>query len=241
MPNAQLMPRAAPRAHRAGLGAADTRLGFQQLDAPTHLLSPNGVYELRVQTDGNLVLYANGAPYWDTHTHNWHDYSGENLTDVRLIFQSDGDLVLFLKVHQWVWGFTVPSTHDVWRSGTSGSGADALALDNTGNLTLYRGPNIVWDTNRSLTPQQDAIRTAAQPPAPPPQPPKPITTNPAPPTSSGTSTTAKVATSALVVGGTAAAGVGIWAWLTHQAYGAAWKKIWNETGGRAYRAVTKKR
>jgi hypothetical protein len=61
------------------------------------------------------------------------------------------------------------------------------------------------------------------------------------PKPSGMSTAAKVATSTLVVGGTAAAGVGVWAWLTHQAYGAAWKKLWSETGGRAYRAVTKKR
>jgi hypothetical protein len=48
----------------------------------------------------------------------------------------------------------------------------------------------------------------------------------------GMSTGAKVAIGALALGGAAAGGVGIWAWLTHQAYRKAWGKIWDETGGK---------
>jgi hypothetical protein len=51
----------------------------------------------------------------------------------------------------------------------------------------------------------------------------------------GMSTAGKVATGAAIVGGAAAAGVGIWAFLTHQAYGEAWKRVWKKTGGRAFK------
>lgn len=55
--------------------------------------------------------------------------------------------------------------------------------------------------------------------------------------SQGLSTGAKVAVGTAAVAAAAAGGVGIWAWLTHQAYSAAWRRVWDETGGRAWRAV----
>jgi hypothetical protein len=53
------------------------------------------------------------------------------------------------------------------------------------------------------------------------------------------STGAKVAIGTAAVAGTAAAGLGIWAFVTHQAYTAVLKKAWSETGGRALRGTKK--
>jgi hypothetical protein len=55
---------------------------------------------------------------------------------------------------------------------------------------------------------------------------------PAPATSVALSTTAKVALSAAILGGSAAAGVGVWAHVTGQGYVAAWSRVWGKSGGR---------
>jgi hypothetical protein len=49
------------------------------------------------------------------------------------------------------------------------------------------------------------------------------------------STGSKVALSVAIVGGTAAAGVGVWAFVTHQGYGEAWSRVWRKSGGRILR------
>lgn len=49
------------------------------------------------------------------------------------------------------------------------------------------------------------------------------------------STGSKVAISAAVVVGSAAAGVGIWAFMTHQGYGEAWSRVWKKSGGKLLR------
>lgn len=63
------------------------------------------------------------------------------------------------------------------------------------------------------------------------------TATPIAPASASTplSTGSKVALSVAIVGGTAAAGVGVWAYLTKQGYSEAWSRVWKETGGKLLR------
>jgi hypothetical protein len=51
----------------------------------------------------------------------------------------------------------------------------------------------------------------------------------------GMSTGGKVALSVAVVGAAAAGGVGIWAFMTHQAYGEAWSRVWKRSTGKLLR------
>lgn len=51
------------------------------------------------------------------------------------------------------------------------------------------------------------------------------------------STATKVAVGTAVAAGATAAGIGVWAWLTHQTFGAASARLYDETVGRAWRAT----
>ena len=90
--------------------------------------SRNGVYQLNVQPDGNLVLYQTGRPIWSTRT------MGRG--SCRLVFQTDGNLVLIS-----------PSNQIVWSSNTVGQNAHALTLQDDGNLVIYRFKSAVWSSN----------------------------------------------------------------------------------------------
>ncbi|NKX86546.1 hypothetical protein [Nocardia coubleae] len=92
------------------------------------LRSRNGLYELWLQGDGNLVLYrTSGEVLWSTATTN-----GENLVN-----QNDGNLVLY-----------TGSGAAAWSSRTWTQGPSTLVLEDTGNLVLYRndGGSITWST-----------------------------------------------------------------------------------------------
>lgn len=55
------------------------------------------------------------------------------------------------------------------------------------------------------------------------------------------STAATVAKGAAVVGVAAVVGTGLYAWITHQAYGRVWGKIWDETGGKVVKQAKRLR
>jgi hypothetical protein len=80
------------------------------------LQSPNGVYQLFLQSDGNLVVNANGSPIWATATH----------TAWKLSMQSDGNLILYDVLG-----------HPVWTSNTEGNPHSKLVLQDDGNLVIY--------------------------------------------------------------------------------------------------------
>ena len=99
------------------------------------LVSTNGVFELIMQADGNLVLYrlSNMHPEWAT---------GTNGKDVqRAIMQTDGNLVLY--------NFNGGA---VWASNTNGNPGSFLVMQDDGNLVIYR-PNVpIWASNTSNPP-----------------------------------------------------------------------------------------
>jgi hypothetical protein len=106
------------------------------------IVSPNGLYALVHQTDGNLVLYYKNSSglrtaLWATNT---TGASGGAMT----ILQGDGDLV--------VYDYTVfnPALklNPVWTSNTSGNPGSHLDVQNDGNMVIYAPDGrVVWATN----------------------------------------------------------------------------------------------
>jgi hypothetical protein len=104
-----------------------------QLTPGQFLASTNGRYILRLQTDGNLVLYRGTTALWSTNT------SGKPVTEA--VMQPDGNLVLY-----------DAQGHPLWYSGTNGHPGAYLAVQDDGNVVLYVGSGVVkpiaiWATN----------------------------------------------------------------------------------------------
>jgi surface antigen len=98
----------------------------QSLASGQSVWSPNGSYELLMQTNGNLVEYGPSGAVWATGTPS----SGDHVT-----MQTDGNLVVYTS------GGT-----PLWQSGTGGrSGGFVLDLQNDGNLIIYAVPGgAIW-------------------------------------------------------------------------------------------------
>jgi hypothetical protein len=92
------------------------------------LMSPNGQNFLRVNPDGNLVLYRyfNNIP--------WASRTADKAK--QLIMQADGNLVLYNAANG-----------PIWSSGTGGNPGSKLVLQDDGNLVIYNGSNSpIWFT-----------------------------------------------------------------------------------------------
>lgn len=92
------------------------------------LISGNGRAVLRVQEDGNFVLYKDGRPVWQA----------EDAWDKGhcAVFQEDGNFVLY-----------DADDKPVWQSNTSQQG-ESLAVQDDGNVVIYDQNNTpVWSTN----------------------------------------------------------------------------------------------
>ncbi|XP_063687624.1 uncharacterized protein LOC134820906 isoform X3 [Bolinopsis microptera] len=85
------------------------------------LKSPNGKYTLKMQEDGNLVLFCDGYnALWASDTSNIKTVKGG------LRFQSDGNLVLYSPDRTALWS---PNSYD--------KGVTSMVLQDDGNLVLY--------------------------------------------------------------------------------------------------------
>jgi hypothetical protein len=90
--------------------------------------SGNGRAILRLQQDGNLVLYKDGRPAWQA-PNSWS-------RGVSAVFQEDGNFVVY-----------ADGGSPVWASGTWHKGA-YLAVQDDGNLVIYNSnKQPVWATN----------------------------------------------------------------------------------------------
>ncbi|HWC47779.1 MAG TPA: CHAP domain-containing protein [Solirubrobacterales bacterium] len=99
----------------------------QTLTAGMQLLSPDGVYRLIMQGDGNLVLYKGGTALWATGT--------DGNPGARAVMQGDGNFVVY------VGGIAK------WNSHTNGFNGAYLALQNDSNLVVYGSGHPLWDRN----------------------------------------------------------------------------------------------
>ncbi|WP_083566888.1 hypothetical protein [Pandoraea thiooxydans] len=97
-----------------------------RLTAGQSVLSANGRFELRMQSDGNLVELdrTTNVVVWASHTAG----SGATLA----LMQSDGNLVLYRGAADGAGGGPA-----VWSSGTASHAGAWLAVQNDGNLVIY--------------------------------------------------------------------------------------------------------
>jgi hypothetical protein len=105
----------------------------QQLQPGADLWSCDHRFRLIMQSDGNLVLYHNGAPLWGAGTNGHGGYYA--------VMQGDGNLVVYTNHASPVWG-----------SGTNGHPGATLAVQNDGNLVIYDGSHAIWASNTVVGP-----------------------------------------------------------------------------------------
>ncbi len=93
------------------------------------LISPNKKYKLKMQNDGNLVLYSGSMAIWNSYT--W-------AKPVKFVaMQVDGNLVLYDENKRPYWDTAT------WRKGIS-----RMVVQDDGNLVIYSKTNIpTWYTN----------------------------------------------------------------------------------------------
>jgi len=123
--------------------SSGTSIGMSHLTFPTSamhsfgeiyrgqsLISNDRKYGLYLQNDGNVVLYSNNIPLWN---------SGTSGTDGnRFTLQADGNLVLYTKNNQ-----------AIWSSGTAGKGTSAFYVQTDGNLVIYNTLRDTWNSGTS--------------------------------------------------------------------------------------------
>ncbi|MFF0338543.1 hypothetical protein [Kribbella sp. NPDC004875] len=117
-------------AHAGGTASTSTTAVSSVLKSGEYLKpgqyrrSPNGVYTLIMQTDGNAVLYKGRTALWASMT---------NRKSSTLIMQRDGNLVV------------ISGRTPVWASNTGGSTGAYLAVQSDSNLVIYNTRNkAVW-------------------------------------------------------------------------------------------------
>lgn len=105
----------------------------QKLLSDQAIYSPNGNFQFRMQSDGNLVVYQKSETDWVPL--GWATYTvGTGATDA--YFQSDGNLVLYTSTGQPVWSSDTYIYH-----------CAVLAVKDDGNVTITSPDGvIVWQT-----------------------------------------------------------------------------------------------
>ena len=109
----------------------DRLLAGQRLAPAQSLTSDNGIYELIMQEDGNMVVYGNGSPVWSSGTTS--SFRGSDA-----VMQRDGNFVVYAQGR--------PN----WHSQSSDRSGALLIMQDDGNAVIYR-PNgtPVWASKAS--------------------------------------------------------------------------------------------
>jgi len=98
-----------------------------------YIFSPDGQSILKLQPDGNLVLYSDFAPIWSSGTF--------GRTPTQLIMQTDGNLVLYF------------ANGSNWSTSTFGHSGAHIVMQTDGNLVMYDTNNsVIWSTGTLHTP-----------------------------------------------------------------------------------------
>jgi hypothetical protein len=122
-------------------GASSVLGTYGTLATNQAIVSPDGHYELLMQSDGNLVEYiVGGRPIWATDTH------GD--TGSHAVMQSGGNLAVYN-----------PAGAAVWSSNSRGTGCPQLVIQNDGNVVIY-SPRAIWASHTVQTMMQpgDVLR-----------------------------------------------------------------------------------
>lgn len=90
--------------------------------------SGDGNTLLRLQEDGNFVVYRNGKAAWQA--------DGVYPYGEKAIIQQDGNLVVY-----------DASNTAVWASNTSGNAGAELVVQDDGNVCIYYQGKAIWHTN----------------------------------------------------------------------------------------------
>ncbi len=101
----------------------------QYLEKGDFLTSPNNLYTLNLQDDGNLVLYdlnLGQKAIWVSHTY--------NMAVSRAVMQSDGNFVIY--------GYP----DSIWATNTYNQDGAFIVLQDDGTLVLY-GTTPIWTSN----------------------------------------------------------------------------------------------
>ena len=107
------------------MGSNDTLLPHQALAPNQSLRSPNGRAILVYQQDGNLVLYFDSQPLWDSRT--------AGVSPGQAIMQGDGNFVQY------------GASGAVWSTITAGRPGAELHVQTDGNLVLYTPAGVpIW-------------------------------------------------------------------------------------------------
>jgi hypothetical protein len=111
----------------------DRLIAGQTMKVGDKLMSPNKVYELILQDDGNLVLLG-GLPHAETVL--WASGTEKNFLD-HAIMQEDCNFVIYSQ-----------EGNVLWATGTNATGrtAPSLVLQDDGNLVFYASTSF-WATN----------------------------------------------------------------------------------------------
>ncbi|WP_326559750.1 GDSL-type esterase/lipase family protein [Micromonospora sp. NBC_01796] len=99
----------------------------QGLTTGQTLASCDGQFQLRLQSDGNLVLYQGTAVLWSTGT------AGRAVAQAAL--RSDGDLTL-----------TGSTGETIWRTATAGQSDTVFYVQGDGNLVIYSAGRPIWSS-----------------------------------------------------------------------------------------------
>jgi hypothetical protein len=112
----------------AAAAASNTLGTYGTLSAGQSIVSPDGHYELVMQTDGNLVEYiVGGRALWSSHT------NGD--PGSHAVMQPGGSLAVYNSAGA-----------AVWSSNSRGTGCPQLAIQNDGNVVVY-SPKAIWATH----------------------------------------------------------------------------------------------
>jgi hypothetical protein len=116
----------------------------ERLNGEQSLFSPDGFCELKMQGDGNLVLYQIRTDPNDTQLPRvpfamWSSKTN-NRPGATVVMQEDGNLVIYL------------SNSPLWATKTEGNPGSHLKVQDDGNVVIYKGSSPIWSTATRVRP-----------------------------------------------------------------------------------------
>ena len=143
--------------------------GKSMLESCQSISSVNGMYELLLQSDGNLILYSKygssnsdckvtntSSIIWSSKSKNGSMYTSTNtITNPFLTIQSDNNLVLYGYIN----GSSQQSV--LWTANTENTQSDTLQVFNTGNFSVFDSTTgyVFYDSNSTYNAGDSASAT----------------------------------------------------------------------------------